>query len=148
MIETVTVLKKKKRSVKTDKSALIKDSSELLSSNSINAHEFLNKIASFKNAVNESVKQLHNAACELDSSESENETLSQQFMSQSSKRSASSQPSDSSQSSKRSRTDIKICPLCSVNEINIILFPCAHAVISTDCWNGTQTECNECHTFS
>lgn len=129
MFEKYTVTKPKRASI-TDKADYIRKASEMLETKAINAIEFLNNIACFKNAIIESTKRL--TPEQASDSEEEEVTSTQTTLSQPSKRAR--------------KETLKICPLCENNEVNVILFPCAHAVVCLNCWTTRVAEtCIECH---
>lgn len=127
---------KKKRNKSYESSVLIRNASQLLDDGKISVAEFLDSIAKMKakqyskiittttTATNKRV------AVSSDEESDEDDDTDVQL--------STAQPHTSQQtSSKRARTNcMTLCHMCCMQESNVILFPCSHAVICFECWTN------------
>lgn len=123
---------KKKRARSQESSTIIRNATELLDSEKISVSEFLDCIANMKIKQYSKITTItnkHAISSDDESDDDHEETTpahthtSQRHTTHTSKR-------------KRARTDsMNLCRMCDLHESNIILLPCAHAVICSECWS-------------
>lgn len=116
---------KKRRTKSTENSTLIRNASQLLEGGTITVGEFLDSIAMMKTKQYSKVTMTNKrvAISTDDDTEDDEEQLSTSVVTHKS-------------NSKRSRIDCSnLCRVCDRRESNVLLLPCAHAVICSECWS-------------
>lgn len=118
---------KKKRNKSYESSVLIRNASELLDEGKISVAEFLDSIAKMKTKQYSKTTTTNKRLAVSSDEDSDDDADGQP---------TSVRPHTSqTNSSKRARTDcINLCRMCCMKESDVILFPCAHAVICFECW--------------
>lgn len=114
---------KKRKTKSSERSTLIRNATELLEAGSISVNEFLDSIANMKTKENSlktttTTKDNKRVAISSDSESENDEGVT----------------STQNSTSKRARTCVNACRMCEIRSSNVILFPCAHAVICSECW--------------
>lgn len=116
---------KKRRTKSTENSALIRNASELLEAGKITVNEFLDSIAKMKTKqYSREITTKKRGAISSDDTDADDEEPS-----------TSQATTTHKSNSKRARTDCNnLCRMCACRESDVILLPCAHAVICSECW--------------
>lgn len=134
----------------TESSTLIRNATELLESSKISVNEFLDSIAKMKMkqySKEANANKRVSISSDDDTDVDEQPSTSQAATTHKPKRARVNtegnddvQPSTSqattTQKSKRARINYdNVCRMCECSESNVILLPCAHAVLCFECWS-------------